>query len=444
MQTPNAKANDNDTTQASTAPRARSWYKHLSFQILLAMVLGAIVGHLWPQHADAWKPLGDLFIKLVRMLVAPIIFCTVVHGIASVGQAKKVGRVAIKSLIYFEIVTTIALVLALLLVNLWAPGAGMHVDLKTLADIGVKAPAKPISFGQFLLNLVPASAVGAFAEGEVIPVLFFSLMFAFGLLALGSKGKPLVDGIHSVTQVLFKMIGFVMYVAPIGAFGAIAFTVGKFGLVSLLALGKLVSEFYVCCLLFVAIVLAPIAYAAGVNILRLIRYFAAELMIVVGTSSGESVFPSVMAKLRRLGVEESIVALVLPTGYSFNHDGTCLYWATVSVFLAQALGIHLTIGQQLALLATMLFTSKGGAGVAGSAIVVLATTLSATGAVPVASVGLILGVHSLLSSAFVPVNVLGNSLATIVIGRTERAVDLQTLQSELQRGPEETAPVSEL
>src|SRR5579862_3269769 len=431
MQTANEKPQVTAGSRAAGAPRARAWFKHLSFQILVAMILGTAVGHLWPGSADSWKPLGDLFIKLVRMLVAPIIFCTVVHGIASAGEAKKVGRVAIKSLIYFELVTTVALVLALLLANLSAPGANMHVDLQSLGQSGVKAPAKPISFGQFLLNLVPASAVGAFAEGEVIPVLFFSLMFAFGLLALGSKGRPLVDGIHSVAQVLFKMVGFVMYIAPIGAFGAIAFTVGKFGLTSLLSLGKLVSEFYVCCLLFVAVVLAPIAYAVGVNILRLIRYFAAELMIVVGTSSGESVFPSVFAKLRRLGVEESIVGLVLPTGYSFNHDGTCLYWSTVSVFLAQAVGIHLTIGQQLALLATMLFTSKGGAGVAGSAIVILTTTLSATGAVPVASVGLILGVHSLLSSAFVPVNVLGNSLATIVIGRMERAVDLQTLQSEL-------------
>jgi aerobic C4-dicarboxylate transport protein len=444
MHTPAIKPEVAGASQASGSPRARSWYKHLSVQIFLAMVLGVIVGHVWPERADALKPLGDLFIKLVRMLVAPIIFCTVVHGIASVGEAKKVGRVAIKSLIYFEVVTTIALVLALVLVNLWAPGAGMHVDLKSLADTAVKAPAKPVSFGQFLLNLVPASAVGAFAEGEVIPVLFFSLMFAFGLLALGSKGKPLVDTIHSITQVLFKMIGFVMYVAPIGAFGAIAFTVGKFGVSSLLALGKLVTEFYVCCLLFVAIVLTPIAYACGINILRLIRYIAAELMIVVGTSSGETVFPNIYAKLRRLGVEESIVALVLPTGYSFNHDGTCLYWATASVFLAQAVGIHLTIGQQLALLATMLFTSKGGAGVAGSAIVILATTLSATGAIPVASVGLILGVHSLLSSAFVPVNVLGNSLAAIVIARTEQAVDLQTLQSELQSGPEETAEASAL
>src|SRR5580693_2983698 len=269
MPTTDEKSHVNRGDHAAAAPRARAWYKHLSFQILVAMILGTAVGYLWPTSADSWKPLGDLFIKLVRMLVAPIIFCTVVHGIASVGEAKKVGRIAIKSLIYFEAVTTIALVLALVLVNVWAPGAGMHVDLKTIADSGVKAPAKPITGGQFLLNLVPSSAVGAFAEGEVIPVLFFSLMFAFGLLALGSKGRPLVDGIHSIAQVLFKMIGFVMWVAPIGAFGAVAFTVGKFGPSSLVALGKLVAEFYVCCLLFVAIVLTPIGWAVGVNILQL-------------------------------------------------------------------------------------------------------------------------------------------------------------------------------
>ena len=438
MQTPAAKIDTTEVGKVSATPRARSWYKHLSVQILFGVILGVIVGYVWPQSAEGLKTLGDLFIKLVRMLVAPIIFCTVVHGIASVGEAKKVGRVAIKAIVYFELVTTLALIIGLLLVNFWAPGATMHVALNTLAESAVKAPPRPLTFGQFLLSLVPESAVGAFSEGEVIPVLFFSVMFAFGLLALGSKGKPLVDGIYSIEQVLFKMIGFVMRIAPIGAFGAIAFTVGKFGPSSLVALGKLVGEFYVCCLLFVAIVLTPIAWAAGVNILQLIRYLAAELMIVVGTSSGESVFPSVMDKLRRLGIEESVVALVLPAGYSFNHDGTCLYWATASVFLAQAVGIHLSIGQQLALLATMLFTSKGGAGVAGSAIVVLATTLSATGLIPVASIGLILGVHSLLSSAFVPVNVLGNSLATIVMARMERAVDLPALQSKLQSGPEES------
>ncbi len=442
MPTPAAKLDVAQVNRVATPGHPRPWYRHLSVLILLAMAMGVIVGYVWPGTADALKPLGDLFIKLVRMLVAPIIFCTVVHGIASAGEAKKVGRVAVKSLIYFEVVTTIALLLALLLVNLWAPGAKMHVDLKTLAPSAVKAPAKPVTFGQFLLNLVPESAVGAFAEGEVIPVLLFSVMFGFGLLTLGSKGKPLVESIHSIEQVLFKMIGFVMWIAPIGAFGAIAFTVGKFGPSSMISLGKLIAEFYVCCLLFVAIVLTPIASAVGVNILQLIRYLAAELMIVVGTSSGETVFPNVYAKLRRLGVEESIVALVLPAGYSFNHDGTCLYWATVSVFLAQAVGIHLSITQQLGLLAIMLFTSKGGAGVAGSAIVILATTLSATGVIPVAAVGIILGVHSLLSSAFVPVNVLGNSLATIVMARTERAVDLPTLQAELRSGPEETVQAS--
>jgi len=432
-------AHDAATTTPPRPRRARRWYADLSVHILVAMVLGVLTGYIWPQSADSLKPLGDLFIKLVRMLVAPIIFCTVVHGIASVGEAKKVGRIAIKALLYFEIVTTLALVIGLVLVNVWAPGTGMHIDRSTLSDAGLKAPAKTLGFGQFLLTLVPASAVGAFAEGEVIPVLFFSLLFAFGLLAMGSKGKQLIDSIQSIAQVLFKMISFAMYLAPIGAFGAIAFTVGKFGPSSLLSLGKLVGEFYVCCALFVALVLTPIAWSVGVNIFRLIRYLGAELMIVVGTSSGESVFPRLNARLTALGVEESIVALVLPAGYSFNHDGTCLYWATVSVFLAQAVDIHLSLGQQLALLATMLFTSKGGAGVAGSAIVVLATTLSATGTIPIASVGLILGVHRLLSSAFVPVNVLGNALATIVIGRMERAIDLPMFESALS-GQTEAVP----
>jgi aerobic C4-dicarboxylate transport protein len=424
--------------------RRRPLYRDLSLQILVAMLIGVLVGYLWPQSADSLKPLADLFINLVRMLVAPIIFCTVVHGIASVGEAKRVGRVAVKALIYFEVVTTVAMVLALVLVNTWAPGAGMNVDPAALGGTGSSAEemARPVGFGQFLLTLVPTSAVGAFAEGDVIPVLFFSVLFAFGLLSMGPRGKPLVDGIHFVSQILFKMIGFVMYVAPIGAFGAIAFTVGKFGPSSLIALGRLVAEFYVCCALFVVLVLTPIAWGFGINILRLIHYIAAELMIVVGTSSSESVFPRLNAKLRRLGVDEPVVALVLPAGYAFNHDGTCLYWATVSVFLAQAVGIDLSLGQQVGLLAIMLFTSKGGAGVAGSAIVVLASTLAATGTIPVASVGLILGVHRLLSSVFVPVNVLGNAVATLAIARMERAVDLATLESELRRGAGTDVPAA--
>jgi aerobic C4-dicarboxylate transport protein len=416
---------------------ARPLYKDLSIQILAAMVLGSVVGYLWPQSADSLRPLGDLFIRLVRMIVAPIIFCTVVHGIASVGEAKRVGRVAIKTLIYFEIVTTIALVLGLLLVNLWAPGAGMNIDPATLEDravVDVEQQAKPVGYGEFLVSLVPTSAVGAFAEGDVLPVLFFSVMFGFALLALGPNGKPIVDGVHAVSQVLFKMIAFAMYVAPIGAFGAMAFTVGRFGPSSLLALGNLVLMFYVLCALFVVTVLWPIAWGFGINMPRLIRYIGAELMIVVGTSSSESVFPRLHAKLRQLGVDPSIVSLVLPAGYGFNHDGTCLYFASVAVFLAQAVGVHLSIGQQLGLLAILLATSKGGAGVAGSAIVVLASTLAATGTIPVASVGLILGVHRLLSSAFVPVNVLGNAIATLAIARTERAINVETFEEELVSG----------
>jgi aerobic C4-dicarboxylate transport protein len=420
----------------ATGRRSRPLYKDLSLQILVAMLLGVFVGYQWPQSAESLRPLGDLFIRLVRMIVGPIIFCTVVHGIASVGEARRVGRVAIKALIYFEIVTTFALVLGLVLVNMWAPGAGMNIDPASLADSNtadVQQSARPVGYGEFLLSLVPESAVGAFAEGDVLPILFFSLMFAFALLALGPKGKPVIDAVHTVSQVLFKMIAFAMYIAPIGAFGAIAFTVGRFGTSTLLALGSLVAMFYVLCVLFVLLVLWPIAWGFGISMLRLVRYIGAELMIVVGTSSSESVFPRLHAKLRQLGADPGVVALVLPAGYAFNHDGTCLYFASVSVFLAQALGIDLSLGQQLGLLAILLVTSKGGAGVAGSAIVVLASTLAATGTIPVASVGLILGVHRLLSSAFVPINVLGNAIATLVIARMERALDLETFASELDR-----------
>jgi aerobic C4-dicarboxylate transport protein len=409
-------------------------YQDLSLQILLAMVAGVAVGWLWPASADALKPLGDLFIRLVQMVVAPIIFCIVVHGIGSAGQARSVARIVIRALSLFLITTSFALVLGLVLVNIWQPGAGVHASAASFANSGVaavEASARKAGFAQFLLDVVPSSAVGAFADGEVLPVLFFSVLFAFALVAIGPKGKPLVDGIEIVSQVLFKIIGYVMVVAPIGAFGAIGFTVGKYGPSSLVALGMLVAEFYVCCLLFVLLVLWPIAALFGVNLFRLIRYIGAELMIVMGTSSGESVFPRVIAKLRALGCGEQVVALVLPVGYSFNHTGTCLYFATVSVFLAQALGIDLSLTQQVELLLVMLFTSMGGAGVAGSAIVMLATTLAATNTIPVASVGLILGVHRLLSSAFVPVNVLGNALATIVIAKFEGAVDRKVLEAGL-------------
>jgi aerobic C4-dicarboxylate transport protein len=429
---------------ATTARPRRPLYRDLSVQILVAMVLGVVVGYIWPKSADTWRPLGDLFIRLVRMIVAPIIFCTVVHGIASVGEAKKVGRVAIKALIYFEIVTTFSLILGLLVVNYWQPGVGMNIDPTTLSGkelANVEQSVKPLGYGEFLVGLVPTSAVGAFADGDVLPVLFFSLMFAFALLSLGEKGRPIVQAVHTVSQVLFKMIAFAMWVAPIGAFGAIAFTVGRFGVSSLLALGNLVLMFYVLCALFVALVLLPIAWGFGINLFKLARYVGAELMIVVGTSSSESVFPRLNAKLRQLGADPGVVAIVLPAGYAFNHDGTCLYFSAVSVFLAQAVGLHLTLGQQLGLLAILLATSKGGAGVAGSAIVVLASTLAATGTIPVASVGLILGVHRLLSSAFVPVNILGQAVATLAVAKMEGGLDVATFQAELDRPVGTEVPV---
>jgi aerobic C4-dicarboxylate transport protein len=410
-------------------------YQDLSLQILLAMLAGVAVGWLWPSSADALKPLGDLFIRLVQMVVAPIIFCIVVHGIGSAGQAQSVARIAIRALTLFLVTTSFALVLGLALVNIWQPGAGVHATAASFANSGVaavEASANKAGFAQFLLDIVPSTAVGAFANGEVLPVLFFSVLFAFALVALGPKGKPIVDGIELVSQVFFKIIAYVMVAAPLGAFGAIGFTVGKYGPSSLVALGMLVAEFYVCCVLFVLLVLWPVAALFRVNLFRLIRYIGAELMIVLGTSSGESVFPRVVAKLRALGCGEQVVALVLPVGYSFNHTGTCLYYATVSVFLAQALGIDLSLTQQVQLLLVMIFTSMGGAGVAGSAIVMLATTLAATKAIPVASIGLILGVHRLLSSAFVPVNVLGNTLATIVVANFEGALDRNILEAELR------------
>jgi aerobic C4-dicarboxylate transport protein len=388
--------------------------------------------------ADGLKVLGDLFIRLVTMVVGPIIFCTVVHGIASVGEARSVGRIALKAIIYFEIVTTIALVLALIWVNLLQPGAGMNIDPATFTDQdiqGVPTNADGIHFGEFLLGIVPTSAIGAFAEGEVLQILFFSILFAFGLLALGPKGKPILDGIESVSHVLFKIIAFVMYYAPIGAFGAIGFTVGRFGPEALFSLGVLVLEFYALCLVFVLFVLWPIAVWYRISFFKLIRYIGAEVILVMGTSSSESVFPRLHAKLRALGARESVVSLVLPSAYAFNDDGTCLYFAMVSVFLAQAVGIDLSIGEQLFLLMIMLVTSKGGAGVAGSAIVVLATTLSATDQIPVAAVGLILGVHRLLSSAFVPVNVMGYAVCTLVIAQSEGGLDRKALEAELQRGP---------
>ncbi|GAB3066058.1 C4-dicarboxylate transporter DctA [Stenotrophomonas tumulicola] len=415
--------------------RRKRFYEDLTFQVLTGMALGVAVGALAPDIGQQLKPLGDVFVRLIQMVVGLIIFCTVTHGIASVRDLGKVGRIAIKAIIYFEVVTTIALVIGLVTINIMQPGAGMHIDPAALHNPGEAIhPAASMSFGEFLLNLVPKSAVDAFAKGEILQVLVFSVLFACGLASLGNRAQPVLDGINTVSQALFWVIRVAMKIAPIAAFGAIAFTVAKFGLQSLVPLAALIGEFYLTCVIFFVVVLAPIAWYAGFSLLKLMRYVREELVLVIGTNSSESVFPQLTHKLKKLGVEESVVGLVLPTAYSFNHDGTCLYFAAVSVFLAQATGTAMGWEQQLGLLAVLLVTSKGGAGVAGSAIAVLAMTLAATKSIPVNSIALVLGVHRILASAFVFTNIAGNCVATLVVGKWENAIDRKQLDHELQSG----------
>jgi len=413
---------------------SRPFYLQLWFLVLAAMAIGVALGHFYPRVGVRMEPLGEAFIKAIRVLIAPIIFCTVVHGIASMANMAKVGRVALKALIYFEVVTTIALIIGLIAVNLWQPGSGMNVDLAQV-DTSSLAPyveqTQRRTAAQFLLSIIPNTFVGAFGEGNVLQVLFVSVLCGFALGALGAAGKPLTDLIEAASRMFFAIVAIVMWAAPIGAFGAIAFTVGKFGAGSLLSLGKLLLGFYATCLVFIAAVLWPIAHWCGFGLLRLIRYIREELLIVIATTSSETVLPRMIAKLEAAGCEESVVGLVIPTGYSFNLDGTCLYLATAAVFLAQATNTPLPLGQQLELLAVLLLASKGAAGVAGAAFVVLAATLAAVGTIPLESVALILGVHRLMSMALTPTNLIGNGVATLVVAKWEGALEADRLQAAL-------------
>ena len=412
----------------------RAWWKELWVQVMIAMAAGIALGALRPDLGAQMQPLGDAFIKAIRMLIAPIIFCTVVNGIAHMADMAKVGRVAIKALLYFEAVTTLALVIGLAVVNLWQPGAGMNVDVASINASVVEPYVKQtaaVGFVPFLLNIIPQTFVGAFAEGNILQVLFLSVMCGFALIWLGERAKPLTEVIDVGGKMIFGIVQMVMWAAPIGAFGAIAFTIGKFGLGSLASLGKLLGGFYVTCLIFIAVVLGPIAAFGGFSLWKLIRYIRDELLVCIATTSSETVVPRMLVKLEALGCERSIVGLVIPTGYSFNLDGTCLYLATAAVFLAQATNTHLDIGQQVGLLLILLLTSKGAAGIAGAAFVVLAATLAATGTIPVTSVALVLGIHRLMSQGLTPTNLLGNAVATIIIARWENALDTEVMHRVL-------------
>jgi aerobic C4-dicarboxylate transport protein len=410
--------------------------KQLWVQVLLAMLAGIALGHWWPKLGADMKPLGDAFIALIRMLIAPVIFCTVVHGVAAMNDMRRVGRVALKALIYFEVITTLALVLALVAVNVLRPGAGMHVaahslDAQAVSQYTAKAHAQGVA--QFLLEIIPTTFVDAFAHTEVLPVLFVSVLFAAGLAACGERGRPVQELIDSVREVFFRLVGIVMWVAPLGAFGSMAFTVGRFGTDSLVALARLILTLYGVSAVFVIVVFGAVSWWCGISLWRLMGYIREEIVIVAATTSTETVLPQLMRKLRALGCEDTVVGLVVPTGYSFNLDGTCLYLATVVVFLAQATDTTLGLSDQLIILGVLLLTSKGAAGVAGAAFVVLAATLGSVGSIPVASIALVLGIHRLLAEALTFVNLVGNSLATIVVARWEGALEQDVLQRQIGR-----------
>jgi aerobic C4-dicarboxylate transport protein len=417
-------------------------YKSLYFQVIVAIVLGVFLGHFYPEFGTAMKPLGDGFIKLIKMIIAPIIFCTVVVGIAGMEDMKKVGKTGGLALAYFEIVSSIALIVGLMIVNVVQPGVGMNIDPASLDTKGIAAFTKPgqmQSTTEFLINIIPNTVVDAFAKGEILQVLLFAVMFGFALHKFGGRGTLVFDMIEKTSHVLFAIVGVIMKVAPLGAFGAMAFTIGKYGVGSLLSLGKLMGTFYLTCLVFILVVLGLIARFHGFSILKFIRYIKEELLIVLGTSSSESVLPRMMAKMENLGVKKSTVGLVIPTGYSFNLDGTSIYLTMAAVFVAQATNTEMTLTQQLTLLAVLLLTSKGAAGVTGSGFIVLAATLSAVGHVPVAGLALILGIDRFMSEARALTNLIGNGVATVVVGKWCGEVDMNRMQKVLNNETPEEA-----
>ena len=409
-------------------------YRSLYFQVICAVIAGVALGHFYPTLGADMKPLGDGFIKLIKMMIAPIIFCTVVIGIAGMEDMKKVGKTGGLALLYFEVVSTFALIIGLVVVNLLQPGAGMNVDVSTLDTKSIAAytgPGKMVSTTDFLLNIIPTAWMDAFAKGEILQVLLIAVMFGFALHRFGGRGTLVFDFIEKTSHVLFTIVGFIMKVAPIGAFGAMAFTIGKYGVGILFSLGKLMGAFYLTCLLFIFVVLGLIARFHGFSIWKFIKYIKEELLIVLGTSSSESVLPRMMEKMENLGAKKSTVGLVIPTGYSFNLDGTSIYLTMAAVFIAQATNTPMTLMQEVTLLAVLLLTSKGAAGITGSGFIVLAATLSAVGTVPVAGLALILGIDRFMSEARALTNLIGNGVATLVVAKWTNELDTERLNAAL-------------
>lgn len=423
------------TSSAAAKDKRKPLLSKLYVQVLVAIFIGAALGHIDPELGEKMKPLGDGFIKLIKMMVGPIIFCTVVTGIASMDNMKQAGRVGVKALIYFAILSGFSLFIGLVVANVFQPGAGMDIDPATLDTKAVEqytgGKAKSESLSEFVLHIIPKTAVDAFASGEILQVLFFALLFAGAVMAMGEKGKPVVKLIDQFSHVFFTIIGFIMKIAPIGAFGAMAFTVGAYGIASLLPLAKLLLCFYFTCIVFLFVVVGGILRYTGLSFVKFLGYIKEEIFIVFGTCSSETVFPRMVDKLTAMGCHKSVVGMVLPTGYSFNLDGTAIYLTMAAIFLAQATNTPMTIQEELVLLGVMMLTSKGAAGVVGTAFVALAATLAAIGHIPVASIALILGIDRFMAEGRAVTNLIGNGVATLFIAKLEGALDVEQARAVL-------------
>jgi aerobic C4-dicarboxylate transport protein len=418
----------------------RSVHRSLYAQVLVGILLGVILGIVAPEKAAAMKPLGDGFIKLIKMLIAPIVFATITVGIARMGAMRDVGRIGIRTLVYFEVVSTLALIIGLVVVNVLQPGHGLRADPR--ASMPAAATGAPTSTVEFLLNIIPTTVLEGFVRGDILQVLVVSLLFGIALLSQGDRARLLVSGIEQLSHTLFVIVGMIMRLAPIGAFGAMAFTVGRYGVGSLLSLGKLMAGVYITCLLFIIVVLGLIIRLAGLRLFALLRYIGEEILIVLGTSSSESALPRLMMKLEQLGCSKPVVGLVVPTGYSFNLDGTSIYMTMAAVFVAQAAGIQLSLKEQVSILAVLLLTSKGAAGVTGSGFITLAATLAAIPSIPPGGLALLVGVDRFMSEARAITNLIGNAVATVVIARWDGALDIAHARRVLERRHEEPSRVS--
>ncbi|WP_295997462.1 dicarboxylate/amino acid:cation symporter [Rugamonas sp.] len=412
----------------------KPFYKILYVQVLFAIACGVLLGHFLPADAVAMKPLGDGFIKLIKMIIAPVIFCTVVTGIAGMQDVKKIGRVGGKALLYFEVISTFALVIGLFVANIIRPGDGFHanaatLDTKSIAEFTAKA--KTQSTVDFLMNIIPNTIGDAFTKGDILQVLLISILFGFALSLLGERGNPVTKLIDDVSHGIFGMVNIIMKVAPLGAFGAMAFTIGKYGIASLVPMAKLMGSFYLTCGLFIFIVLGTVARLTGFSIGRFILYIKEELLIVLGTSSSESALPSLMKKMEKLGCSKSVVGLVVPTGYSFNLDGTNIYMTMAALFVAQATDTDLTLLQELTILGVAMLTSKGASGITGAGFITLAATLAVVPTIPVAGMALILGIDRFMSECRALTNFIGNGVASVVVSKWENELDTEQMKREL-------------